>query len=134
MNRVDLQRISERRLAAAQSLLQADHFGAAYYLAGYTIECALKACIAKQFREHDFPDKKTVTDSYTHDLEKLIKVAGLDRELDTQPDAVQVNWEIVKDWSQESRYQDRSEREARTLIFAISDPSSGVFEWIKQHW
>jgi len=33
----------------------------AYYLMGYAIECAFKAAISKQIKEHDFPDKKLVT-------------------------------------------------------------------------
>ena len=35
---------------------------AAYYMIGYCVECALKACIAKQIRRFDFPDKKLVLD------------------------------------------------------------------------
>ena len=43
----------------------------AYYLAGYAIECALKACIAKATRRYDFPDRKKVDASHTHDLREL---------------------------------------------------------------
>jgi hypothetical protein len=46
-------------------------------LAGYSVECGLKACVAKQIREHDFPDRQFVLDSYTHDLNRLIGLAGL---------------------------------------------------------
>jgi HEPN domain-containing protein len=77
MNRTDLQDVAMRRLRAAESLLNDQHWDSAYYLAGYAVECGLKACIAKQFREHDFPDKKTVNESYTHDLTKLVNLAGL---------------------------------------------------------
>lgn len=81
MNRLDLQNLALTRLEEVEVLLKNHKYSGAYYLSGYVIECALKACIAKQTQEFDFPDKKTVMDSYTHDLEKLIKVAKLDKEL-----------------------------------------------------
>jgi len=48
-----------------------------YYLIGYAVECALKAYVAKQVRRYDFPDKKLANEAFTHDLEKLVRVAGL---------------------------------------------------------
>jgi len=56
------------RIREANLLLQHNNFDGAYYLAGYTIECALKACIAKQVQQYDFPDLSTVKQSYTHNL------------------------------------------------------------------
>lgn len=47
MNRSDFQDLAQIRLAEAAALLQAERFDGAYYLAGYAVECALKACIAK---------------------------------------------------------------------------------------
>lgn len=137
MNRTDLQRIAVAHLDAAKSLLQAGHWGSAYYLAGYSVECGLKACIARQFREHDFPDKKTVNDSYTHELPKLVKVAGLDQQLRAAQDSsddFKVNWAMVKDWSEESRYDERSETQARGIIKGIEATPDGILEWITQHW
>jgi len=43
------------RLKDAEVLLQKGRNEAAYYLAGYAVECALKACIAKQTKRHEFP-------------------------------------------------------------------------------
>src|SRR5919106_3680906 len=45
---------------------QAGEPSGAYYLAGYAVECGLKACIAKQVRRHEFPDRTTVNQSHTH--------------------------------------------------------------------
>jgi len=39
------------------------------------VECALKACISKRTREHDFPGKKLVNHRHTHDIVKLITLA-----------------------------------------------------------
>jgi len=44
----------------------------AYYLAGYAVECALKACIAKKTQRHEFPDKRRVDASHTHNLIQLL--------------------------------------------------------------
>ena len=44
---------------------------------GYSIECALKACVAKLVKRHDFPEKGFANDAFTHDLEKLIRLTGL---------------------------------------------------------
>jgi hypothetical protein len=76
MNRVDFQMIAFLRLEEAQILLAAESFSGAYYLAGYAVECALKACIAKATHQHDFPDKKRVNDSYSHDLTLLLRTAA----------------------------------------------------------
>jgi len=39
-------------------LLRLGLFDGAYYLAGYAVECALKACIAKGTQRFEFPDKR----------------------------------------------------------------------------
>ena len=137
MNRTDLQGVAMRRLGAAESLLKSQHWDSAYYLAGYAVECGLKACIARRFREHDFPDRKIVNDSYTHDLTKLVKIAGLERERERAEDAAddfKLNWATVKDWSEESRYEQRSEAQATAILEAIRNAQFGVVQWITQHW
>jgi len=50
--------LSRIRLQEAKALLSLDFDDGAYYLAGYAVECALKACIAKETRRHEFPDRK----------------------------------------------------------------------------
>lgn len=132
MNRVELQELAFRRLAV--DLSATGHFDSAYYLAGYAVQCGLKACIARKVREHDFPDRTTVNDSYTHNLAKLLKTAELEKPLLASPGAVVVNWTIVARWSEGSRYEQREQAEAEELISAITDPSEGVLQWIKQHW
>jgi len=81
MNRNDFQQLSELRLKEAKALLAAGFSEGAYYLAGYAVECALKACIARKTQEFDFPEKKRVNDSHTHDLGKLLVLAGLSEDL-----------------------------------------------------
>lgn len=47
MNRSDFQKLTELRLTEANALLGAKCYEGAYYLTGYAVECALKACIAQ---------------------------------------------------------------------------------------
>jgi HEPN domain-containing protein len=129
MNRGELQELATIRLQDAKVLLDNECYDGAYYLSGYVIECALKACIAKKTKEYDFPDKKMVDKIYTHNLTQLLNVAGLE-----VPENVEVNWAIVKDWSEASRYKRYTEVEAKDMYEAVVDQEEGVFEWIKQHW
>jgi hypothetical protein len=56
MNRTDLQVLAEMRVVEAQALLDADCWAGAYYVIGYAVECGLKACAAKQFRQDEVPE------------------------------------------------------------------------------
>ena len=109
----------------------------AYYLAGYAVECALKACIAKLVNQYDFPDKQLALESFTHDIEELVRVARL-RVLRTADKAANKirdqNWDVVKDWNQISRYMRHALQDAQKLYVAITDPHNGVLPWIKVHW
>jgi HEPN domain-containing protein len=137
MNRIDLQEISETRLRESKALLDAGFPDGAYYLAGYAVECALKACIAKMTQQHDFPDKKTVNESHTHDLGKLIQLAELKVDLDL---AMQANpamrswWDAIQDWSEASRYGRRNTQEASDLLQALESQAGGLLPWIRQRW
>ena len=138
MTRDDLQNISKLRIKEAKVLLDHGCFAGAYYLLGYAIECALKACIAKQIKRYDFPDRKLVNDSYTHDLEKLLNISGLkaefQRELQTNQ-SLAVNWAVVKDWSEQSRYSTGiSEIMARDFHSAVTARGQGVLSWLRKRW
>jgi len=56
--RKDFQRLAELRAKEAATLAKTGNQQGAYYLAGFAVECALKACIAKKTRRHDFPADK----------------------------------------------------------------------------
>lgn len=121
----------------AQALLKAREYSGAYYLAGYAVECAFKACIAKQFKRYEFPDKKRVNDSYTHDLKKLADLGGLDGAIldhAGSDDSFRRNWNLVTEWSEKSRYETSDRARARDLINAIMEADSGVMPWVRQRW
>src|SRR5207248_9891874 len=66
------------RRSSDLALLDLGMWDGAYYLAGYAVEVALKACIIKAVMATDaFPEKKFSENCWTHDLEKLIVLAGL---------------------------------------------------------
>ena len=137
MNRSDLQRLADDRVADAAALLAAGRWSAAYYLAGYAVECGLKACIARRVRAEDFPDKKLANDSYTHNLEALVGVADLAKAMRAEfglRRTFERNWLAVSDWSEAARYSQRSEVEARQLVAAVADVPDGILVWLKVHW
>ena len=137
MNRAELQTLADVRIAEAQVLLAAGMFDGAYYLAGYAVECALKACIARLTNQDDFPNKEFAQECYTHSIEKLLKVAGLlmQRDVDAPLGSVlRTNWDILKDWSEASRYERNTEAEARALLEAIIHTTNGVLPWLKRRW
>ncbi|MBV9217808.1 MAG: hypothetical protein JOY94_00185 [Methylobacteriaceae bacterium] len=129
--------LADARRGEALALLDRGMFAGAYYLAGYAIECALKACIASEFQAHAIPARKFVNDIYTHDLKKLASIAGLTPKIDdrsSRDPSFGSNWEIVAEWSEDSRYVLMSEDEARALLEAVVDPRQGVFQWIRANW
>jgi len=138
VNRADLQSLADVRVQDAKVLLNAGRYSAAYYVLGYAVECALKACVAGQIRQHDFPDKQLILDSYTHDLTQLLRISGLattfkERVAANKP--FEVNWSTVKDWNEGTRYDSTiSELKARDLFSAVTDGKDGVLTWIKTLW
>jgi len=113
LNRTDFQRLADLRIGDGEALFSARRYAGAYYIAGYAVESALKACIAKKVRKHDFPDRKTVNDSYQHDLVKLLDVTELKIKLDEKRKSdgtFNANWAVVKDWSSQMRYERKISR------------------------
>ena len=137
MNKSELESLATIRIKEAKILLTADCYQGAYYLAGYALECLLKAHIAKQVKEFDFPDKKLANDSYTHKLTDLVITAGLKQKLteqEKQSKEFKLNWAIVIEWSEESRYKFAiTKQEAQDLFTAITDNESGILPWLKKY-
>ena len=138
MNRRDFQELAKLRRREAQALLVGRFFHGAYYLAGYSLECALKACIAKQTKLHQFPDRKLAQDAHQHDLAKILQLSGLQPEFDNElktNSAFQLNWAIAKDWSEISRYDwSLTQAQARDLYSACTARSNGLLSWISRRW
>jgi hypothetical protein len=132
-----LELLAIERLKESKLLLDQKCFNGAYYLAGYSIECGLKACIAKQINSHEIPSKSFVNEFYVHDLERLIKLAGIgpDHTDKLNSDSeFKINWSIVQKWTEAARYKEWTEIEANELYNAINNLKGGVLSWLQQYW
>lgn len=138
MNRQDLQLLSSTRRREAKALLDNGSFAGSYYLMGYSVECAIKACIAKQTQRYEFPDKQRANQSFQHDLTALLQTAGLSGALKTATaasPALSDNWAVAKDWSEQSRYTlSTTEAQARDLYSACAARTHGLLPWLKKYW
>jgi HEPN domain-containing protein len=137
VNRAELQRLAKERISDAKILLAARHWSGAYYLAGYGVECALKACIAKLMKSEEFPDKTFAEKCWTHNLPQLLGLAELKADLDidtlADPDLAD-NWDTVKEWNESSRYARTTKAKAENLYESIIDRKHGVLLWLKARW
>lgn len=137
LKRNDLRALSDLRVEEAQHLIGVGKFAGAYHLLGVAIECALKACIAKNTEQYEFPHVDYVKASWVHNLDKLLNVAGLlgahKQKSDNDPEFA-ANWLTVKDWDVDSRYRLTEEQTAKDLFEAATDPNHGVIPWIKENW
>lgn len=129
IHRDEWKRLTQCRLDDAAVLLRNERYDASYYLAGYAVECALKARIVSVLEGY-FPPRQGL---YIHDLEKLLEAARLEKvfvdksKMDAQ---FADQWETVKDWSEESRYDTQDRRAAGDMLKA----AQGVVECIRKYW
>jgi HEPN domain-containing protein len=139
VNRAELQKLANDRVADAKALLAAKRWSAAYYLAGYAVECGLKACVLAHVERTGviFEDRKYAEKCWTHDLEELLRLADLQAAFDADAAAdsdLRANWDVVTEWSEASRYRRTPKAEAEELYDAVTEKKHGVLSWIKGHW
>lgn len=83
------------------------------------------------------PREKFSEKCWTHDLDQLLDLAGLTANLKANP-AVYNNWGVVKDWNETRRYElmlaANAEMQTKRFYQAVTDPVSGVLQWIKGYW
>jgi hypothetical protein len=140
--------MAEERLRDAKALLDGQRWEFAYYTAGYAVECALKSCVLARmvYTAWVFEEKWEAKLCLTHDFSKLIDLAGLRTELNNQLAASAatasgptgglfvLHWGTVSQWKVESRYQAKTETEAKALYAAITHVPDGVLLWIQKYW
>ena len=84
------------------------------------------------FRERKFSDN-----CWTHNIEELVRLAGLRSALDLDMAAnrqLGINWIYATQWKEISRYQTATEFNARRLYQAVADAADGVLPWIRTRW
>lgn len=128
-SRDEWQKLTDTRMDDAEALLKSGRYDGAYYLAGYAVECALKARLVRLLEGY-FPPKQSL---YIHDLEKLLDAAELASIFEDLANANRLfedQWDTVKEWSEMSRYNTQDQRAAEDMLAAVR----GVVECIKQYW
>ena len=139
MDRATLRSLADDRIEDARILIENDRWSAAYYLVGYAVETALKACILKFVADTGviFTDKKFAQKCWTHRIEDLVRQANLEprrgQDISANP-TLDANWGVVKQWTETNRYEEKSAVEAKSLYDAVTDHTDGVMQWIRQHW
>ncbi len=139
MNRAHWQTLAQERVLAAHALLTAQQWPSAYYLAGYAVEYGLKSCILVHVESTGviFKEKKFSEQCWSHDVEELASLAGLDAQLDAEMSAnpaFRDNWFIVKRWDEKSRYELQTQAKAEEIYNAITELANGVMPWIRSRW
>lgn len=138
VQQADFQALAQVRLDEAQLLFADGRYDGAYYLAGYAIECAVKACIAKPTTAHAFPPRpEEVRRMYSHNLADLVKVAELEAErvrARSQDPIFARYWKVVASWNEQSRYARWTQRQAAELVEAVANQEHGVLRWLQGFW
>lgn len=138
--KAEWQQLAERWIGDAKALLDARRWSAAHYVAGYAVECGLKACVVARIAtepEVVFKDRKFSEPCWTHKIPELVELVGLKVVLDADEKANAVlrkNWLVAKDWRETSRYETTSHQKAKKLYDALTDSTNGVMPWIRRHW
>lgn len=148
-SRSTLQKLTHQRLVDAAILLTANQPDTAFYLAGYTIECALKAAVCRTLDQDDFyqPDRNNKGGRYvqdrvfrefkTHNYSDLLVLSGLSakfdeaRLVDSQLDSA---WLIVgrNRWSEQNRYELGTK--TNEVVSSFMNAVELIVLWISKHW
>jgi HEPN domain-containing protein len=132
--------MAEERVRDAAALLRVRRWSAAYYLAGYAVECGLKACVVAYVQRHIeviFRERRFSERCWTHDFDELLRLAELKAQQDADVAAdptLHRNWQVVKNRRETARYERKTRVEAEGLYQAVTDPGFGVRPWIRNHW
>jgi hypothetical protein len=139
-----LRGMAQERIEDAKILIDGGRWWFGYYVSGYAVECALKACVLAQMVGTGWvftEDEKKLRECRTHDFMRLISIAGMHDPLNARlsesaaaGDGFVENWNTVKAWTVESRYEQQIEADAKKLYFAITDETDGVMRWIRNYW
>ncbi len=143
-SRQEIQQLTHLRLKEAKVLFANGLYDGAVYMAGYSVELALKASICKALDVDDFfsTGKYTQTKTLkTHNLADLLVFSGLQtkfriEQANNTPTFQQ--WSHLSSiWSEQLRYMPEGtyrKKDAEQIISAIENPNNGILIWIQKHW
>lgn len=141
----DIRDIAKTRLNESKALVSAALYDGAFYLAGYSVELALKAKICdtldipnlfdESFRSGGAGEIQRIFK--IHKLDDLMLLSGNRRNFEqakASNPALHANWMIIAEkWNEHCRYMccnTKSQLDAQELIEAIGDNKNGVLTWI----
>lgn len=144
-----IQNLALLRLEEAKILAQNSKPDGAFYLAGYSVELALKAKVAERLGLPGLFDEQNTSQQFngiselrrlakTHNLVLLFVLSGLQSAFD-QKRAADVefgtasNW--LNDWSEGLRYRSPGAITTAGIahFLSILEGPTGLLQWIKQH-
>lgn len=134
VTRDELQRLARERLVDAQRLLDAQRYDIAAYLCGYVLEMALKACVCRRLRVHEYPEKELHGQFKTHVVDDLLLLAGLKDEVSSKKHRNLQNWSVVSGWKPESRYHPYGSVNRNDAEDMIRVLSREVLPWLRRRW
>lgn len=145
-NRTEFQVLSAKRLDEAKSLQEGGYYEAAFYLAGYAVECGLKAAVCRTLQIDIFNMPTDLHKGFkTHRLDHLIVLSGLSQrlaaDLVTDESLVSAANQFLIPPSGVDRWQSWSE-EVRYNVVPCKGTDSQEFinnvdyfiSWLKNHW
>jgi hypothetical protein len=143
VNQAELRRMSEERIQDARVLIDGGRYEFGYYAAGYAVECALKSCLLARMIHTAwvFEERWKAQDCLTHDFGELTRLAGLTDALNNRlavsarvGDLFIAHWGRALQWKVASRYESKTEADAKDLFSAITHTPDRVMEWIRNYW
>ena len=116
-------KLADMRLRDAEVLLSNKRFHGALYLAGYSVECALKWAITQHEEGIYLP-----ADLEVHDLQKLMGRSGLAQDLQRDMAISPLFSALVDDWGPQERYA-ASKLDGKTAL-RLYKQTNQVYKWI----
>lgn len=126
--------LAELRMREAEALLKSGFPAGAVYLAGYVVECSLKAAVCTTLHWDSLLGSFRV-----HDLDSLLLYSGFDKELRSDKDVYENFAKISGIWTMTGGDSVRYRRpavfdieSAGRFLEYISDPKIGVATWLQR--
>ena len=143
-SRTEFQQLALSRLAEAKLLHNHGYNDGAVYLAGYSLELALKARICFLL-DADYPTGGDFRQTFfSHRFATLVFLAGLEKKLAAQKAAsadFETSWSVVADptsgWNETFRYKSigsSSANRAAEVLDALENSTYGILPWLKTLW
>ncbi|MDT7897049.1 MAG: HEPN domain-containing protein [Armatimonadota bacterium] len=118
------EQVARRVLANARFLLRHRRWHSAIYLAGYAVECRLKAAICRVKGLATLPPEYQ-----THDLWRLLEGTGLVERMRRDPDIFKAFERVTRIWGTEIRYAPKPYGRSEAVDFF--DALRRVITWLE---